>query len=171
MKEYVRTILDYPVKGIEFRDITTLLQNANHFKKVVDQMTKPWVNYKIDAVLSIESRGFIMAGAIAYKLNAAFIPFRKPDKLPGETFKVSYTLEYGSTEMHVHKDALNGHTNLLIIDDLLATGGTALASVDLVNKFKDKNIVGAGFIINLPDLKGDQKLIDRGIKIHALMDF
>lgn len=171
MKEYVRTILDYPVKGIEFRDITTLLQNANHFKKVVDQMTKPWVNYKIDAVLSIESRGFIMAGAIAYKLNAAFIPFRKPDKLPGETFKVSYTLEYGSTEMHVHKDALNGHTNLLIIDDLLATGGTALASVDLVNKFKDKNIVGAGFIINLPDLKGDQKLLDRGIKIHALMDF
>lgn len=171
MKEYVRTILDYPVKGIEFRDITTLLQNANHFKKVVDQMTKPWVNYKIDAVLSIESRGFIMAGAIAYKLNAAFIPFRKPDKLPGETFKVSYTLEYGSTEMHVHKDALNGHTNLLIIDDLLATGGTALASVDLVNKFKDKNIVGAGFIINLPDLKGDQKLIERGIKIHSLMDF
>ena len=112
-----------------------------------------------------------MAGAIAYKLNAAFIPFRKPDKLPGETFKVSYTLESGSTEMHVHKDALNGHTNLLIIDDLLATGGTALASVDLVNKFKDKNIVGAGFIINLPDLKGDQKLIDRGIKIHSLMDF
>ena len=171
MKEYVRTILDYPVKGIEFRDITTLLQNAGHFKKVIDEMTKPWINYKIDAVLSIESRGFIMAGAIAYKLNAAFIPFRKPDKLPGETFKISYTLEYGSTEMHVHKDALDGHTNLLIIDDLLATGGTALASVDLVNKFEDKNIVGAGFIINLPDLKGDQKLAARGINIHSLMDF
>ena len=171
MKEYVRTILDYPVKGIEFRDITTLLQNAGHFKKVIDDMTKPWINYKIDAVLSIESRGFIMAGAIAYKLNAAFIPFRKPDKLPGETFKVSYTLEYGSTEMHVHKDALDGHINLLIIDDLLATGGTALASVDLVNMFENKNIVGAGFIINLPSLKGDQKLINRGIKIHSLMDF
>jgi len=171
MKEYVRTILDYPVKGIEFRDITTLLQNAGHFKKVIDDMTKPWMNFKIDAVLSIESRGFIMAGAIAYKLNAAFIPFRKPDKLPGETFKVLYTLEYGSTEMHVHKDALDGHINLLIIDDLLATGGTALASVDLVNMFKNKNIVGAGFIINLPDLKGDQKLINRGIKIHSLMDF
>tara|TARA_B110000438_G_C15414497_1_gene479059 strand:+ start:26 stop:541 length:516 start_codon:yes stop_codon:yes gene_type:complete len=171
MKEYVRTILDYPVKGIQFRDITTLLQNAGHFKQVVDQMTKPWINYKIDAVLSIESRGFIMAGAIAYKLNSAFIPLRKPDKLPGETFKVSYTLEYGSTEMHIHKDALDGHTNLLIIDDLLATGGTALASVDLINMFKDKNIVGAGFIINLPDLKGDKKLINRGIKIHSLMDF
>ena len=163
--------MDYPVKGIEFRDITTLLQNSQHFKKVVDDMTKPWINYKIDAVLSIESRGFIMAGAIAYKLNSAFIPFRKPDKLPGETYKVSYTLEYGSTEMHVHKDALDGHTNLLIIDDLLATGGTALAAVDLVNMFEKKNIVGAGFIINLPDLKGDHKLIDRGIKIHSLMDF
>ena len=171
MKEYVRTILDYPVKGIEFRDITTLLQNAGHFRQVIDEMTAPWVNQKIDAVLSIESRGFIMAGAIAYKIGAAFIPFRKPDKLPGETFKISYTLEYGSTEMHVHKDALDGHKNLLIIDDLLATGGTALAAVDLVNMFEDKNIVGAGFIINLPDLKGDKKLFDRGIKIHSLMDF
>ena len=171
MKEYVRTIIDYPVKGIEFRDITTLLQNADHFKKVIDGMTDPWMNLNIDAVLSIESRGFIMAGAIAYKIGAAFIPFRKPDKLPGETFKVSYTLEYGSTEMHVHKDALDGHKNLLIIDDLLATGGTALAAIDLVNKFEDKNIVGAGFIINLPNLKGDTKLINRGIKIHSLMDF
>ena len=171
MKEYVRTILDYPVKGIQFRDITTLLQNAGHFKQVIDEMTIPWMNKKIDAVLSIESRGFIMAGAIAYKLNSAFIPFRKPDKLPGETYKVSYTLEYGSTEMHVHKDALDGHTNLLIIDDLLATGGTALAAIELVNMFNNKNIIGAGFIINLPELKGDQKLIDKGINIHSLMEF
>ena len=133
MKEYVRTILDYPVKGIQFRDITTLLQNAGHFKQVIDEMTTPWINKKIDAVLSIESRGFIMAGAIAYNIGAAFIPFRKPDKLPGETYKVSYDLEYGSTEMHVHKDALDNHTNLLIIDDLLATGGTALAAIELVN--------------------------------------
>jgi adenine phosphoribosyltransferase len=171
MKEFVRTILDYPVKGIEFRDITTLLQNADHFKQVIDEMTEPWINTPIDAVLSIESRGFIMAGAIAYKLNAAFIPFRKPDKLPGETFSVTFTLEYGSTGMHVHKDALNGHKNLLIIDDLLATGGTALASVDLVDMFENKNIVGAGFIINLPGLMGDQKLKERGIKTHSLMEF
>lgn len=171
MKEYVRTILDYPVKGIQFRDITTLLQNAGHFKQVIDEMTTPWINKKIDAVLSIESRGFIMAGAIAYKLNSAFIPFRKPDKLPGETYKVAYTLEYGSTEMHVHKDALDGHTNLLIIDDLLATGGTALAAIELVNMFENKNIIGAGFIINLPELKGDQKLINKGIHIHSLMEF
>tara|TARA_Y100001970_G_scaffold44372_1_gene55416 strand:+ start:38000 stop:38491 length:492 start_codon:yes stop_codon:yes gene_type:complete len=163
--------MDYPVKGIQFRDITTLLQNAGHFKKVIDEMTIPWINTNIDAVLSIESRGFIMAGAIAYKLDAAFIPFRKPDKLPGETYKVSYTLEYGSTEMHVHKDALDGHQNLLIIDDLLATGGTALAAIELVNMFKNKNIKGAGFIINLPQLKGDQKLLDKGIKTHSLMEF
>ncbi len=171
MKEYVRTILDYPVKGIQFRDITTLLQDAGHFKQVIDEMTEPWKNTAIDAVLSIESRGFIMAGAIAYNIDAAFVPLRKPDKLPGETYKVSYTLEYGSTEMHIHKDSLDNHTNLLIIDDLLATGGTALASVDLIEKFDNKNIVGAGFIINLPDLNGDKKLKERGIKIHSLMDF
>jgi len=171
MKEYVRTILDYPVKGIQFRDITTLLQNAGYFKQVIDEMTEPWRNKDIDAVLSIESRGFIMAGAIAYNIGTAFIPLRKPDKLPGETYKVSYTLEYGSTEMHIHKDALDGHENLLIIDDLLATGGTAIASLDLVSKFKNKNIIGAGFIINLPDLNGDKKLEERGVKIHSLMDF
>ena len=171
MKEFVRTILDYPVEGIQFRDITTLLQKADLFKQVIDEMTQPWVNEQIDAVLSIESRGFIMAGAIAYKLNSAFIPFRKPDKLPGETFKVSYSLEYGSTDMHVHKDALDRHTNVLIIDDLLATGGTALAAIELVEMFNNKNIIGAGFIINLPDLKGDQKLKNKNIKIHSLMDF
>ena len=113
MKEFVRTILDYPVKGIQYRDITTLLQNSVYFKKVIDQMTQPWKDVKIDAILSIESRGFIMAGAIAYQLNTAFIPLRKPDKLPGDTYKVSYTLEYGSTEMHIHKDALNEHVNVL----------------------------------------------------------
>ena len=171
MKEYVRTILDYPVKGIQFRDITTLLQDAGHFKQVINEMTDPWKDTEIDAVLSIESRGFIMAGAIAYNLNTAFIPLRKPDKLPGETYKVSYTLEYGSTEMHIHKDALDNHQNLLIIDDLLATGGTAIAAIDLIDMFEKKNIVGAGFIINLPDLKGDKKLEGRGVKIHSLMEF
>ena len=171
MKEFVRTVLDYPVKGVQFRDITTLLQNSSHFKQVIDEMTEPWIGEKIDAILSIESRGFIMAGAIAYNLDTAFIPLRKPDKLPGETFKVSYTLEYGSTEMHVHKDALDNLQNVLIIDDLLATGGTALAAIELIEKFENKKIIGAGFIINLPELKGDKKLRDRGIKIHSLMEF
>ena len=171
MKEYVRTILDYPVKGIKFRDITTLLQNAGYFKQVIDEMTEPWKNNSIDAVLSIESRGFIMAGAIAYNIGAAFIPLRKPHKLPYETFKVSYDLEYGSTEMHIHTDALDGHKDLLIIDDILATGGTALAALELIENFKNKNIIGAGFIINLPDLNGDKKLKDKGINIHSLMEF
>ena len=171
MKEFVRTILDYPVKGVQFRDITTLLQNSSHFKQVIDEMTEPWIGEKIDAILSIESRGFIMAGAIAYNLDTAFVPLRKPDKLPGETFKVSYTLEYGSTEMHVHKDALDNLQNVLIIDDLLATGGTALAAIELIEKFENKKIVGAGFIINLPELKGDKKLKDKGINIHSLMEF
>ena len=171
MKEFVRTVLDYPVKGIQFRDITTLLQNSSHFKQVIDEMTEPWIGEKIDAILSIESRGFIMAGAIAYNLDTAFVPLRKPDKLPGETFKVSYTLEYGSTEMHVHKDALDNLQNVLIIDDLLATGGTALAAIELIEKFENKKIIGAGFIINLPELKGYKKLKDKGIKIHSLMEF
>jgi adenine phosphoribosyltransferase len=171
MKEFVRTVLDYPVKGVQFRDITTLLQNSSHFKQVIDEMTEPWIGEKIDAILSIESRGFIMAGAIAYNLDTAFVPLRKPDKLPGETFKVSYTLEYGSTEMHVHKDALDNLQNVLIIDDLLATGGTSLAAIELIEKFENKKIVGAGFIINLPELKGDKKLRDKGIKIHSLMEF
>jgi adenine phosphoribosyltransferase len=171
MKEFVRTVLDYPVKGVQFRDITTLLQNSSHFKQVIDEMTEPWIGEKIDAILSIESRGFIMAGAIAYNLDTAFVPLRKPDKLPGETFKVSYTLEYGSTEMHVHKDALDNLQNVLIIDDLLATGGTALAAIELIEKFEKKKILGAGFIINLPELKGDKKLRDKGIKIHSLMEF
>jgi adenine phosphoribosyltransferase len=171
MKEFVRTISDYPVKGVQFRDITTLLQNSSHFKQVIDEMTEPWIGEKIDAILSIESRGFIMAGAIAYNLDTAFVPLRKPDKLPGETFKVSYTLEYGSTEMHVHKDALDNLQNVLIIDDLLATGGTALAAIELIEKFENKKIVGAGFIINLPELKGYKKLRDKGIKIHSLMEF
>ena len=112
-----------------------------------------------------------MAGAIAYFLNAAFIPLRKPHKLPFKTYKVAYDLEYGSTEMHIHTDALDGHNDLLIIDDLLATGGTALAAVELIEKFDNKNIVGAGFIINLPDLNGDKKLKDKGINIHSLMEF
>ena len=171
MKELVRAIKDYPKKGIIFRDITPLLEDPVQFRVMIDEMVIPWKEQKVDAVLSIEARGFIMAGAIAYKLGAAFIPLRKPDKLPCETFQVSYDLEYGSTSMHIHKDALDKQKRLLIIDDLLATGGTALAAIELINNFKDKVIVGAGFIINLPSLKGGQRLKDKGINVHSLMDF
>ena len=112
MKEHVRTVPDYPIPGIQFRDITPLLQDSKLFAQVVDEMSEPWYGMNIDAVLSIEARGFIMAGAIAYKLGAAFIPLRKPDKLPGETHRVSFELEYGKTEMHIHKDALNNQKKL-----------------------------------------------------------
>ena len=171
MKEHIRTIYDFPIKGIKYRDITTLLKNPKLFSSLIDQMTEPWKEKSIDAVLSIESRGFIMAGAIAYKLNAAFVPLRKPGKLPSDTYKVSYDLEYGSTDMEIHKDALEGHTNLLIIDDLLATGGTIIAAIDLINKFEVKKIIGAGFIINLSDLEGQKKLDLKGINYHFLMEY
>ena len=171
MKEYVRTVPDYPIPGIQFRDITPLLQDSKLFAQVVDEMSEPWYGMNIDAVLSIEARGFIMAGAIAYKLGAAFIPLRKPDKLPGETHSVSFELEYGKTEMHIHKDALDDHNRLLIIDDLLATGGTALAAVELIEKFEKKVLLGAGFIIDLPDLGGATRLKEKNITIHSLMEF
>ena len=171
MKEYVRTVPDYPIPGIQFRDITPLLQDSALFAQVVDEMSEPWSGMNIDAVLSIEARGFIMAGAIAYKLGAAFIPLRKPDKLPGDTHSVSFELEYGKTEMHIHKDSLDDHNTLLIIDDLLATGGTALAAVELIEKFEKKVLLGAGFIIDLPDLGGAKRLEEKNIAIHSLMEF
>ena len=112
-----------------------------------------------------------MAGALACNLDAAFIPLRKPQKLPWQTYSVSYELEYGATDMHIHQDSLDGHENLLIIDDLLATGGTVIAALDLISKFQNKNVVGAGFVINLPDLGGLKKLEDLGIKSRYLIEF
>ena len=171
LKDSIRMVPDYPVKGVQFRDITTLLQDASLFKKMINAMTKQWVNVQVDAILSIESRGFIMAGALAYNLDAAFVPLRKPQKLPWNTYSVSYELEYGATDMHVHKDALDGHKNLLIIDDLLATGGTVIAALDLIGKFKNKNVIGVGFVVNLPELGGLKKLEDLGIKSKYLVEF
>ena len=171
LKDSIRTVPDYPVPGIQFRDITTLLQKPHLFKKMIDAMTSQWKSYHIDAILSIESRGFIMAGAIAYNLETAFIPLRKPQKLPFETYSVSYELEYGATDMHIHKDALDGHKNLLIIDDLLATGGTVIAAVELIKNFQDKEIVGAGFVVNLPKLGGNKKLERLGIESKYLLEF
>ena len=171
LKDSIRTVPDYPVPGIQFRDITTLLQKPHLFKKMIDAMTSQWKSYHIDAILSIESRGFIMAGAIAYNLETAFIPLRKPQKLPFETYSVSYELEYGATDMHIHKDALDGHKNLLIIDDLLATGGTVIAAVELIKNFEAKEIIGAGFVVNLPELGGNKKLEGLGIESKYLLEF
>ena len=171
LKDSIRTIPDYPIDGVQFRDITTVLQNASLFKRMIEGMTKQWEKIPIDAILSIESRGFIMAGALAFNLNAAFVPLRKPQKLPFHTYNVSYELEYGATDMHIHRDALDDHKNLLIIDDLLATGGTVIAALDLIRKFEDKNVVGAGFLVNLPALGGLEKLENLGIKSKYLVEF
>ena len=171
LKDSIRTIPDYPIDGVQFRDITTVLQNASLFKRMIEGMTKQWEKIPIDAILSIESRGFIMAGALAFNLNAAFVPLRKPQKLPFHTYNVSYELEYGATDMHIHKDALDDHQNLLIIDDLLATGGTVIAALDLIKKFEAKNVVGAGFLVNLPALGGLEKLENLGIKSKYLVEF
>ena len=171
LKDSIRTVPDYPVRGVQFRDITTLLQNASLFKKMIDGMTSQWAEKQIDAILSIESRGFIMAGALACNLDTAFIPLRKPQKLPCDTYSVSYELEYGATDMHIHRDALDDNKNLLIIDDLLATGGTVMAALDLIKKFQDKEIVGAGFVINLADLGGEKKMKDLGVDTKFLIEF
>ena len=171
LKYSIRTIPDYPIDGDQFRDITTVLQNASLFKRMIEGMTKQWEKIPIDAILSIESRGFIMAGALAFNLNAAFVPLRKPQKLPFHTYNVSYELEYGATDMHIHRDALDDHKNLLIIDDLLATGGTVIAALDLIRKFEAKNVVGAGFLVNLPALGGLEKLENLGIKSKYLVEF
>ena len=171
LKDSIRTIPDYPIDGVQFRDITTVLQNASLFKRMIEGMTKQWEKIPVDAILSIESRGFIMAGALAFNLDAAFVPLRKPQKLPFHTYNVSYELEYGATDMHIHKDALDDHKNLLIIDDLLATGGTVIAALDLIRKFEAKNIVGAGFLVNLPALGGLEKLENLGIKSKYLVEF
>ena len=171
LKDSIRTIPDYPIDGVQFRDITTVLQNASLFKRMIEGMTKQWEKIPIDAILSIESRGFIMAGALAFNLNAAFVPLRKPQKLPFHTYNVSYELEYGATDMHIHRDALDDHKNLLIIDDLLATGGTVVAALDLIRKFEAKNVVGAGFLVNLPALGGLEKLENLGIKSKYLVEF
>ena len=171
LKDRIRMIPDYPIDGVQFRDITTVLQNASLFKRMIEGMTKQWEKIPIDAILSIESRGFIMAGALAFNLNAAFVPLRKPQKLPFHTYNVSYELEYGATDMHIHRDALDDHKNLLIIDDLLATGGTVIAALDLIRKFEAKNVVGAGFLVNLPALGGLEKLENLGIKSKYLVEF
>ena len=171
LKDSIRTIPDYPIDGVQFRDITTVLQNASLFKRMIEGMTKQWEKIPIDAILSIESRGFIMAGALAFNLNAAFVPLRKPQKLPFHTYNVSYELEYGATDMHIHRDALDDHKNLLIVDDLLATGGTVIAALDLIRKFEAKNVVGAGFLVNLPALGGLEKLENLGIKSKYLVEF
>jgi len=168
LPRYIRDIPDFPKKGIIFKDITTLINNAGAFKKVIDILFKKYKDKNIKYVIGIESRGFIFGGALAYKLKAGFIPVRKKGKLPAKTKKVTYSLEYGTDTLEIHADALKAGDKVLIIDDLLATGGTAQAVAKLVKSFKAR-IVGIAFLIDLTFLKGRDKL--KGLPVHTIIEY
>ena len=168
LSRYIRNIPDFPKKGILFRDVTTLIKNKKAFKQAVDQMTRIFKNAKIDMVVAVEARGFIFGGALAYKLGVGFVPVRKKGKLPFKTYKISYYLEYGTDTLEIHQDAIKKNMRVLIVDDLLATGGTVGAVVNLMNQLQAK-IIGIAFLIELVDLKGKGKL--KGYPLYSLIKF
>ena len=170
LKSLIRTIPDYPKKGILFRDVTTLFGNARGFRDAIAQMAAPFADAKVEAIAGIEARGFILGGAIADRLGCGFVPLRKKGKLPWKTIGQEYTLEYGVDIIEMHEDAIGKGQRILIVDDLIATGGTAEAAVKLIAR-SGGEIAGASFIINLPELGGAEKLSARRIKWHALMAF
>ncbi len=168
--EAIRTIPDYPKPGILFRDITTLLSDGQAFGAAVDGLAAPFLAERIDKVVGIEARGFILGGAVAHRLSAGFVPLRKKGKLPHRTRAVEYALEYGVDVLEMHLDALVEGERVLLIDDLIATGGTALAAADLLGQAKAQ-IVAAGFVIDLPDLGGAERLRQAGVPVCALVAF
>ncbi len=170
VKDYIRTIPDFPHKGIMFRDVTTLFADARGFRMTIDQLLHPYAGVRIDKVVGLEARGFIIGGAIAHQLSTGFIPIRKQGKLPGKTLKQAYKLEYGEAVMEIHDDAIAPGEKVLIVDDLLATGGTAEAGVRLVERLGG-DIVGCAFIIDLPDLGGHRLLKSLGMDVHVLCEF
>jgi len=167
VKDKIRAVPDFPQKGIIFRDITTGIKDAAAMRAMVDYLCDAYNEIKIDYIAGIESRGFIFGMPMAYKLNCGFIPIRKPNKLPAKTIKESYDLEYGSDSIEIHADAIEPGASVLVVDDLLATGGTAKAACNLVKK-AGGNLVGAAFLIELKDLNGREKLTDCGKVISML---
>ncbi|HEY8574270.1 adenine phosphoribosyltransferase [Phenylobacterium sp.] len=166
----IRTIPDYPKPGIMFRDITTLLGDARAFRRAVDELVQPFAGTKVDKVAGIEARGFILGGAAAHQLSAGFIPVRKRGKLPHRTIGVEYALEYGTDAIEMHADALAQGERVMLVDDLIATGGTALAAVDLLRK-AGAEIVAAAFVIDLPELGGAERLRAAGVPVSTLVAF
>jgi adenine phosphoribosyltransferase len=166
----IRTIPDYPRPGIQFRDITTLLGNARAFRRTVDELVHSYAGSKIDKIAGIEARGFILGGAVAHQLSAGFIPIRKKGKLPHETVRVAYSLEYGLDEMEMHKDGVKPGEKVILIDDLIATGGTAEAAVKLLRQI-GADILAACFVIDLPDLGGRARLEALGVPVRTLIGF
>ena len=170
LKDFIRSIPDYPKKGILFRDITTLIKNEKAFAECINQIVERSKNYKIDKIAAIESRGFVFASAVSYLLKKPFIMFRKKNKLPAETHSVDFELEYGTATIEVHKDSIDKDDSVLIIDDLIATGGTAEAAAKLV-EMSNAKIAAFVFAINLFDLGGSDNLVKKGYKFESLMDF
>ena len=166
----IRTIPDYPKPGIMFRDITTLLGNARAFRRAVDELVQPYAGTKIDKIAGMEARGFILGGAVAHQLSAGFVPIRKKGKLPHTTVRVAYSLEYGVDEMEMHVDAVQPGEKVILVDDLIATGGTAEGAVKLLRQM-GAEIVSACFVIDLPDLGGRKKLEDLGVEVRTLVEF
>ena len=170
LRSAIRTIPDYPKPGIVFRDITTLLGDARAFRRAVDEMVQPWAGMKIDKVAGIEARGFILGGAVAHQLSAGFVPIRKKGKLPHETVRIAYSLEYGVDEMEMHKDAVKPGEKVLLVDDLIATGGTAEGAVKLLRQM-GADIVAACFVVDLPELGGRAKLEGLGVDVRTLIAY
>ena len=170
IEDYIRAIPDFPKEGIIFRDVTTLFDDPRGFRMAVDLMLHPYAGIEIDRVAGLEARGFILGGAVAHQLSTGFTPIRKKGKLPAETIEQAYTLEYGEAVVELHKDAIKPGEQVLLVDDLLATGGTAEAGVKLIERLGGV-VVGCAFVIDLPDLGGRAKLEALGLEVHALCAF
>jgi adenine phosphoribosyltransferase len=170
LKAAIRTIPDYPKPGIMFRDITTLLGNARSFRRAVDELVQPWAGMKIDKVAGIEARGFIIGGAVAHQVSAGFVPIRKKGKLPHTTVRIAYSLEYGLDEMEMHADAVGKGERVILVDDLIATGGTAEGAVKLLRQM-GAEVVAACFMVDLPELGGADKLRKLNVPVRTLVSF
>ncbi len=170
LRDAIRTIPDHPKPGIMFRDITTLLGDARAFRRAVDEMVQPFAGQRIDKVAAIEARGFILGGAIAHQLSAGFVPLRKKGKLPHKTVQVEYALEYGTDAMEMHMDAVVGGERVMLVDDLIATGGTAEAALKLLQG-AGAEVVAAAFVVDLPELGGAERLRRAGVPTSSLVAF
>jgi len=170
IRSRIRTIPDYPKAGIMFRDITTLLADARGFRKAVDEMVQAHAGVRIDKVAGIEARGFILGGAVAHQLAVGFVPIRKKGKLPHQTIGEDYELEYGVDRVEIHTDAVKPDEQVLLVDDLIATGGTASAAIKLIRKAGGR-VIGCSFVIDLPELGGRRKIEELGIKVLTLCEF
>ncbi len=170
VQDYIRTIPDFPHEGIMFRDVTTLFLDPRGFRLAIDQLLSPYVGQRIDKVAGLEARGFILGGAVAHQLSVGFVPIRKKGKLPGKTIEQSYILEYGEATVEIHDDCLQPGEKVLLVDDLLATGGTAKAGIALIEKL-GAEVVGCAFVVDLPDLGGRKALEEMGQDVHALVAF